>query len=276
MAPWIALLLLLAIPAQAEVLSRVADNGVLRVGVRTDAAPLSYVAEGGKAAGYAVAVCERLAQRVAEQTGLNQIIVQHVPLEADTRYQAVADEQVDILCGAESVTLGRRELVDFSIPIYVDGASVMMRRGETAEFAMLAGRRIGVRAGTTTERSLIATLDRAGMTADVVIVAEHPEGLARLIARDIDAYFADQSILFSLVAGSGVPQDLAVLSNVLTVEPQALALPRGDSAFRLEVDRALSRMYREGEIARIFEAAFSPATMGDAMRALTVLAPLPE
>lgn len=276
MAPWIALLFLLAIPAQADVLSRVAETGVLRVGVRTDAAPLSYMSEGGVAAGYAVAVCERLAQRVAEQKGLTQVIVQHVPLESETRYQAVADEQVDLLCGAESVTLGRRELVDFSIPIYVDGASVMMRRGETAEFAMLAGRRVGVRAGTTTERNLTATLDRAGMTADVVTVAEHAEGLARLIARDIDAYFADQSILLFLMAGSGVQQDLAILSNVLTVEPQALALPRGDDAFRLEVDRALSRMYREGEIARIFEAAFAPATMGDAMRALTVLAPLPE
>lgn len=275
MAPWIALFLLLAIPAHADVLSRMADTGVLRVGVRSDAPPLSYVRD-GVAGGYAVAVCDRMAERLGEQVGVAQVIVQHVPVEGETRFDAVAEGQVDVLCGASSETLTLREKVDFSIPIYVDGASVLMRRGETAEFAMLAGRRIGVKAGTTTERNLMATLERTGMTADVVTVAEDAEGLARLIARDIDAYFADQSILLFLVAGSGVGQDLAIANNVLTVEPQALALPRGDERFRLEVDRALSRMYREGEIARIFAASFAPAVMGDAMRALTLLAPLPE
>jgi polar amino acid transport system substrate-binding protein/glutamate/aspartate transport system substrate-binding protein len=269
------LLMTLALPAQADVLARVVDTGVLRVGVRIDAAPLSYVRD-GVAGGYAVTVCNRMAERLSEQIGLTQVIVQHVPLEAETRFAAVAEGQVDVLCGAASETLTRRGLVDFSIPIYVDGASVLMRRGETAEFSMLAGRRIGVRAGTTTEANLLGTLDQAGMTADVVTVAEHAEGLARLIARDVDAYFADQSILLFLMAGSGVAEELALASNVLTIEPQALALPKGDDAFRLEVDRALSRMYREGEIARLFEAAFAPAVMGDAMRALTLLAPLPE
>ena len=39
----------------------------------------------------------------------------------------------------------------------------------------------------------------------------------------------------------------------LSYEPLAFALPRDDSAFRLEVDRALSRIYASGEIERIFD-----------------------
>lgn len=274
---WRVLLVLLLTcgAARADVLERMRETGALRIGVRADAPPLSFLRE-GVAGGYTVELCEGVARRIGERLGLGSVIVQHVPVTAENRFAAVAEGQIDLLCGAASVTLGRREIVDFSIPVYVDGASVLMRRGETADFAMLAGRRIGVRAGTTTERSLAATLERAQMVADVVAVEEHQQGLARLLGRDIDAYFADQSILLFLIAESGRAEELALANNVLTVEPQALALPLGDDAFRLEVDRALSAMYRSGELARIFEEAFAPAVMGDAMRALTLIAPLQE
>jgi polar amino acid transport system substrate-binding protein/glutamate/aspartate transport system substrate-binding protein len=270
--------ILLAGAAQAAgVLDRIAETGAMRIGVRTDAPPLSYLdAETGEARGYTVALCRRLAERLAEQLGEPSIIVQPVPVTAEERFQAVADGRIDLLCGAASVTLARREIVDFSIPTYIDGASVLMRLGETADFAMLANRRIGVRGGTTTERSLLATLEKADMIADVVVVEAHVDGLARLLGRDIDAYFADQSILLFLAGSSGRAEELTVARNVLSVEPQALALPRGDDAFRLEVDRALSRMYRSGELSEIFQDSFAPATMGDAMKAMVLTAPLPE
>ncbi len=269
------LVVLTAAGAHADVLDRIAETGTLRVGVRADAPPLSFLKD-GVAGGYSVALCNRVAERLGDQLGIGPIIVQHVPVTAENRFQAIVDEQIDVLCGAASMTLSRREIVDFSIPVYVDGASVLMRRGETADFAMLANRRIGVRAGTTTERSLAATLERTQMIADVVTVEEHQEGIARLLGRDIDAYFADQSILLFLIAESGRAEELALANNVLTIEPQGLALPRGDDDFRLEVDRALSRMYRTGELAKIFADAFAPAMMGDAMRAMTLIAPLQE
>src|SRR5208337_1302603 len=44
--------------------------------------------------------------------------------------------------------------------------------------------------------------------------------------------------------------------DYLSVEPYALALPRGDSDFRLAVDRALSHIYRSGEIVAVFQRTF--------------------
>jgi len=40
------------------------------------------------------------------------------------------------------------------------------------------------------------------------------------------------------------------------VEPYALALRRGDEDFRLAVDRALSQIYRSGEIVKLFATSF--------------------
>ncbi len=50
--------------------------------------------------------------------------------------------------------------------------------------------------------------------------------------------------------------------NYLSIEPYALALPRGDGDFRLAVDRALSHIYRSGEIAAIFKRTFGDAKPG--------------
>ena len=266
---------LFATGVSAATLERIAETGVLRVGVRADAPPLSYLRDGAPS-GYSVALCDRLAERLAEQMARPPLIVEPVVVTTEDRFTALAEGRIDILCGAASMTLARRAEVDFSIPVYIDGASVLMRSGETVDFSALANRRIGVRAGTTTERNLIATLDATNMVADVVTVAEHAEGVARLLGRDVDAYFADQSILLFLMVGSGRAEELTLARNVLTIEPQALALPLGDAAFRLEVDRALSRMYRAGEIAALFDENFAPATMGDAMKALTLIAPIPE
>ncbi len=43
-----------------------------------------------------------------------------------------------------------------------------------------------------------------------------------------------------------------LLTEELSFEPYAMALPRGDSALRLEVNRALTQVYQGGEIETIF------------------------
>jgi polar amino acid transport system substrate-binding protein/glutamate/aspartate transport system substrate-binding protein len=77
-----------------------------------------------------------------------------------------------------------------------------------------------------------------------------------LDANQISAYFADRAILQSLVKESKDPKKLMLADNYLTVEPYALGLPHGDEDFRLAVDRALSHLYRDGEITKIFAQSF--------------------
>jgi polar amino acid transport system substrate-binding protein/glutamate/aspartate transport system substrate-binding protein len=258
----------------ADTLARLRDSGEIRLGVRTDAAPLSF-AKDGAPAGYTVEVCKGVAARLGVALG-RPLTPVYVEVTAENRFDAVTGGRVDLLCGADTATLGRRETVDFSIPVYIDGATVMMKRGATTDFAGLAGNRVGVRAGTTTEAALKATLARTGVAAEIVDVDDHAKGVEGVLSGELFAYFADQSILMFLALGSGRQAELAVAGNVLTAEPQALAMALGDSDFRLAVDRALSGMFRDGEIARAFDASFAPAKMGDVMRALTVVAPLPE
>jgi polar amino acid transport system substrate-binding protein/glutamate/aspartate transport system substrate-binding protein len=185
----------------------------------------------------------------------------------------VASGEIDLLCGAASITLARRETVDFSIPTFVDGTAVLLPQGAATEFSALDGTPIGVRAGTTTEQILKASLEAAGLTADVRSYEDHTAGLAAIEAGEIAAYFGDQSILYNLIMNSDMAEGFAISDNTLTMEKQGLALARGDADFRLAVDRALSTLYDSGRMAEISRAALPGAQPGPALQALFQLAP---
>ena len=96
-----------------------------------------------------------------------------------------------------------------------------------------------------------------------------------LDAGDITAYFADRAILGYLVDMSGEPDTLRIADQYLSIEPYALALPRGDSDFRLAIDRALSHVYKSGEIGTIFASVFG-APPNDTLKTLYLISTLPE
>jgi polar amino acid transport system substrate-binding protein/glutamate/aspartate transport system substrate-binding protein len=261
--------------ARAGVLDNVRDTGVFKIGYRTDAAPYSYKNDGGEPAGYVVDLCREVAAAVQKEAG-REVKVEYVVVTAEDRFDAVQSGKIDLLCEATSATLARRKLVDFSLMTFIDGASVMVREDGPQSFAGMAGQKIGVRAGTTTEAALRRSLADNNMKAEVVAVADHGDGLKKLESGEVAAYFADRAILSFLLIGPDSPKNLMVAKDYLTREPYALALARGDDDFRLLVDQTLARLYRSKKIDKIFGDNFGKAKPSDVLRALYVINALPE
>lgn len=224
-----------------------------------------------------VDLCREVAKKLADQLHLTSLNVAYVPVIAADRFEAIQQQKADLLCEPTSATLSRRELVDFSIPTFVDGASLMIRADGPHELKALAGQKIGVLGGTTTEEALRNSLKLAGITADVIPAKTHAEGLAMLDDGKVSAYFGDRSILVSLIGNSKAPGTLMLAENYLSVEPYALALPHGDANFRLAVDRALSHIYRSAEIAAVFKRSFGGKTkLGQVLQTLYLVSGLPD
>jgi len=242
--------------ATAGTLDRIGQEKAIRIAYREDAPPFSYKDKLGEPSGFMVDLCRAVAKKLADQLNLPSLNVAYVPVTAADRFEAIAQQKADLLCEPTSITLSRREQVDFSIPTFLDGASLIVRAGGPKNLRDLSGKKIGVLAGTTTEEALRNTLNEAKINGDVVAAKTHGEGLAMLDEGKISAYFGDRSILLFLIKDSKAPEKLRLADDYLTVEPYALALPRGDSDFRLAVDRALSRIYRSGEIAAVFQRTF--------------------
>jgi polar amino acid transport system substrate-binding protein/glutamate/aspartate transport system substrate-binding protein len=263
--------------ASAGALDRIREQKTIRIAYREDAPPFSYKNSIGEPAGFMVDLCRAVAKKLTEQLQLSALSVVYVPVTAANRFEAIEQDKADLLCEPTSATLSRRKRVDFSISTYVDGASLMIRADGPRDLQALAGKKVGVLGGTTTEEALRNTLKDGGITADIVLTKTHAEGVALLDAGTIEAYFADRDILTSLVAESKNPAKIQVANNYLTVEPYALALPHGDEDFRLAVDRALSHIYRSGEVGPIFQQNFSTrATQSPLLQALYLLSGLPD
>ncbi len=262
--------------AQAATLDRVKESGIFRIGYREDTAPFSSRNDIGEAAGYVIDICRQVAADIKDLLGLPGISIEHVLVTAENRFDAIKDGSVDLLCEATTVTLSRRAMVDFSLPTFVDGASVLYRADGPRTFEHLVAKPVGVRRGTTTEEILRQALSRAKVDAVVTAVGSHEEGLRMLEAGEITAYFADKTILQGLYVRSKMRSQLALSERYFSFEPYALALAHGDDEFRLAVDRTLSRLCRSGGMQRIFQATFGKAQPSQLLQALFSINGLPE
>ena len=263
--------------AAAGTIDTLRQDKAIRLAVRDDAPPFSFKDGAGEPAGFIVDLCRAVARSLAAQLDLPELKVVYVPVTAANRFDAIETGKADLLCEPTSDTLSRREHVDFSIATFVDGASLLVRGDGPTDFGALAGKKVGVLGGTTTEQSLRDTLAGASIQAEVVPARAHEEGLKMLDEGAVVAYFADRAILAYLASKSGEADKLRLANNYLSLEPYALALPRGDSDFRLAVDRALSRIYKSGEIASIFASTFGAQMKpSDMLKTLYLVSALPE
>ena len=263
--------------ASAGTLDKVKQDKTIRLAVRADAPPFSFRGADDLPAGFMVDLCRAVAAELTNQLDLSEIKIVFVPVTAADRFDAIEKGRADLLCEATTDTLSRRQHVDFSITTFVDGASLLVIGDGPADFGALAGKKVGVLGGTTTEQSLRETLSNASVKAEVVVAGSHEDGLKMLEDGAIAAYFADRAILAGLASKSKDKDKLRLATDYLSLEPYALALPRGDSDFRLAVDRALSKVYKSGEIAVVFANTFGPEMRpSDTLKTLYLISALPE
>ena len=169
------------------------------------------------------------------------------------RLQMVASGKAELECANTTQTLARLGNVDFSGLTFIDAAGFIVRMDSTInKLTDMGGKKIAVLKGTTTETRLRDALQRRLVNATVMPVDSGNQGIAMLDAGTIDAYAGDKIKLVGLALLSKDPANLAMLAEELSYEPYAMALPRGDSALRLEVNRALTQVYQGGEIETIF------------------------
>ena len=263
--------------ADAGTLDKVRQDKALRIAFRDDAPPFSFTDSTGLPIGFMIDLCQSVAKHIGEQLNISDLKVNYVLVTAANRFEAIENGKADLLCEPTSETLSRREHVDFSITTFVDGASLLVSGDGPGDFNALSGKKIGVLAGTTTEQSLRDTLASANIAAEIAPAKTHEDGLAMLDKGEIVAYFGDRAILSYLASKSSDASKLRLADNYFSLEPYALALAHGDEDFRLAVDRALSHIYRSGEIAQVFAHTFGAQTQpSDTLRALYLVSALPD
>ena len=254
-------------------------SGTFKIGYREDAAPFSFKDTLGEPAGFSVELCRLIAAQVKQTLGLDEITIEYVPVGTEDRFQAVQDGRIDILCSADTVTLSRRELVDFSLFTFLDGAAVLLRADSPEEFEGLAGQKIGVRGATTTEEALRNTLAKLDMKAEVVPVSSHDEGPRQAGGgRDRSVFRRSGDLDLPREAKARRPTSSSCRTSSSLSSRMRWRLPAATSEFRLLVDRTLAQHLSFGR----GSTRCSPSAFGEkadptpALRALYVINGLAE
>ena len=261
MTPWLGVLLFLGCltssafgqPVQGT-LDKIKAAKTIIMGYREASLPFSYVGDENKPVGYTIDLCMRVAAGIQQQLGLNELRVTWTLVTPENRMAMVADGTIDLECGSTTNTLSRQAQVDFSQMIFVDGGSLLVRTASHVKsLSDIAGKRLAVIPGTTTENALAEALQKANLEVELLRVKEHSDGIAALENGTADAYASDRLILIGLALTSKDPTKLALADEYLSYEPYGLMLRRGDADFRLAVNRVLSQLYRSGQIYPIYE-----------------------
>lgn len=277
-----ALVAVLALPAWAAgTLDKVKDSGKLMLGYRADTRPFAF-SDGGKAAGFSVELCRRVADAVKAELKLPTLNVEYVAVSAAERFDALTQGRIDLSCGTDTPTLQRRATVDFSIPIFSAGIGAVVRTDSPPRLRdVLAGRAqpaqpvwraapgdltqklaFAVVGGTTVEKSLLDALKARRIEVTTLPVADYAAGIQAVLDRRAAALFGDRPVLLDAAQRGAAAGQLVVIERSFTREPMALAMRRGDDGLRLLVDRSLSRLYRSADFAALYTQWFGAPAAG--------------
>jgi len=241
---------------EIDTLKRIAETGEFRIGYVPDAPPLSFRESNGDAAGYSIDLCRHIASTVRDELGLEKINIMYKPLVSmEDRLGAVENGEVDIECGATTVTLSRRERVDFTLMTFITGSAVLSRKSDSVgDVDELDGAIVAVVGGTTTEDVMRRVAEVNEIDIELRLIDSHDEGMKLLNAREVTGYASDRAMLIGQVfRDANAKNEYAMTQSPLSFEPYAMMVPRGDTEFRLLADKALASIYRSARIRRFYQ-----------------------
>lgn len=233
----------------------------LVLGVRTDASPFSSCPEnkegkreaGKHCEGYTFTLCQRIAERAVKEEGL-YCDIEYKEVDSSNRFKLLEEKEIDMLCGASTVTLERMRIADFTLFTFLSGASVMYRPPQKDQEHVF---KIGVLQATTSEEQINRIINifmkkqdhylpKLLSNHEIVTVEDHYTGLKKIIDNDIQAYLADREILLSLrKKGREMDKEvnLIVLEDYFTTEQYAIGLRRDAADLRFVANSVLSEMF---------------------------------
>ena len=242
-------------------LENIKKSETIRIGYRDNEPPMSFLNKDKQPIGYSIELCVRIANEVKNKLKNPNSSIKYVPVTASNRFDALANNSIDILCGSTTKTLSRAELVDFTQLSFVTGASLLsMKSAKVDGISDLKGKKVAVVKDTTTIATLTKALKEAGSNAEIIPVSSATEGFNALIKGKVDAFSSDQVVLIGLAVTHENPKQFSIAKKLFSYEPFALAVRKNDSEFRLIADRVLSELNRSGKIKSIYARWFGQFT----------------
>lgn len=242
----------LSTPAPTSVLERLRGGGSLVIAHRESSLPFSYVHE-GKAVGYAVELCQRIAEALRKQLQLRQLPIRYLQVTPANRIDTIVKGEADLECGSTTNNAERRNRVAFTVPHYITGARFLVRaESKVQDLAGFENKILVSTKGTTPLKAITQANNERLLRVRIVEAPDHARAMEMVSKGEAEGFAMDDVLLYGLVAAQPDPARYKVVGRLLTIEPLAIMLPKGDAEFKRAVDDEMKRLIRSNEAQAIY------------------------
>jgi len=245
----------LAAPAVAQdgTLKKIKDSGSITIGHRDASLPFSYYDDKQQPIGYAMDLCMKIVDAVKAELKLPKLEVKYQLVTSANRIPLMGNGTIDLECGSTTNNIARQEQVWFTITHFVTANRwVAKKSSNVRKLADLKGKTIVSTAGTTNIKQITEINAAQGLGMNIISANGHPEAFQMVETGRAVAFVMDDILLAGLAAQSRSPNDYEISADALSVEPYGIMLRRDDKAFKAVVDKAMSDVYKSGQINPIY------------------------
>lgn len=232
------------IPVSSD-LDKIIKKGVVTVGVRTDAYPFGYLDKSGKYLGYDPAIARLIARGILG----DEKKVKFVPVTASDRMMKLYSGDVDMVIATMSVTPKRKQIIDFSVPYYVAGQALLVKKGSKIKSLQdLNKKKAIIVFGSTSENSLRTAMPTLG----IIGYKTYNQAYNALKQGKAEAIVSDDSILLGFALKDS---SVELLPKRYTKEPYAVAFRKGPESKEVikAVNFVIESENRKGNLKKIRE-----------------------
>ena len=239
--------------AQDGTLKKVKDSATITIGHRDASLPLSYYDDKQQPIGYAMDLCAKIVDAVKAELKLPKIDVKYQLVTSANRIPLMANGTIDLECGSTTNNIARQEQVWFTMTHFVTANRWAAKKSSNLKtLADLKGKTIVSTAGSTNIKQITEINAAQNLGMNIISANGHPEAFQMVETGRAVAFVMDDIILAGLVALSRTPGDYEISATALSVEPYGIMLRKDDNAFKAVVDRAMTNIYKSGEINAIY------------------------
>jgi glutamate/aspartate transport system substrate-binding protein len=239
-------------------LDRIKSSGKVVIAHRESSVPFSYLTPDRKPVGYAVDLCQKLAEAVRKKLELPSLKTEYLLVTPADRIAAVADGKADLECGSTTNNAERREKVAFTVPHYITGARYLVRADSNIDdLAHFEHRKLVSTKGTTPLKAIQQANRERLLGITILEAPDHAKAVEMVEKGEADGFAMDDVLLYGLKAGRPDPVKLKVVGKFLTIEPLAVMLPKTDPEFKRIVDDEMRRLISTHEAHALYDRWFA-------------------
>ncbi len=179
--------------------------------------------------------------------------IQIEPMQFSSLIAALTSKKIDLISAAMFITPARKEVIDFSEPVYTYGEGLLVPKSDTKNyvgFDDLKGATVGAQVGT----AFVEPLKKTGLFSEVKIYDTIPDIMRDVNAGRLQAGFADYPVVaYSLKQGQFPQARLVESYKSKMLGSVGIGARKEDQELLAKVNASLAKLKANGTIDKVLE-----------------------